>query len=82
MIWRRPSLDRWRAAVRRLDHVVALINPVLVIVAACLLVLDLSCLAALEISRLPRFLEDGAGKREMPTATGATMPGGGTARGH
>ena len=39
--------------IRYLDHGAARINPVLLIAAMCLLVLDLSFFAAIEISRLP-----------------------------
>jgi hypothetical protein len=48
--------ERWRAVIRRLDLMAAWVNPILMIVAAYLLILDLSCFAALEIPRLPQVL--------------------------
>jgi hypothetical protein len=72
MRWPSPLRDRWRTAIRRLDLVVSWLNPILMIVAAYLLILDLSCLAALEIPRLPPLLSARIGQTEaVSIAAGA-----------
>ena len=53
MNWRPLGRGRWDAIVRRLDRFAAWSNPILMIVAALLLLADLSYAAALAISRMP-----------------------------
>jgi len=48
-----PSRRRWRAVICRLDRVAAWTNPILMIVAAYLLILDLSRFAVLVLSQSP-----------------------------
>ena len=74
-----PLRDRWRAVFRRLDQVAAWVNPVLMIIAAYLLVLDLSGLAALEISRLPRLVTERLARQNTTIAASPSHGQGGAA---
>ncbi|HTQ34572.1 MAG TPA: hypothetical protein VMI30_10395 [Stellaceae bacterium] len=75
-----PLGDRWRAVFRRLDQVAAWVNPVLMIIAAYLLILNLSGLAALEISRLPRLVTERLAKQHATIAASPSSgPGEATA---
>jgi hypothetical protein len=47
------EIGRWGPLVRRLDAAAAWINPFLMTIAAMLLIIDLSCGAALLLARLP-----------------------------
>ena len=44
--------DRCRSILRRVEEAAALLNPFLLIVVAMLVILDVSCYAALRLSRL------------------------------
>ena len=77
-MWLLPPLrDRWRAVFRRLDQVASWLNPVLMIIAAYLLVLDLTGLAALEISRLPRLVAERLAKQHTTIAASPSSGEGG-----
>jgi hypothetical protein len=68
----RSASREWREAlIRRLDRIAAWTNPVLMIVAAYLLILDLSCVAALAISEMHGAQSNQAsGPLARPTAIG------------
>ena len=52
MRWGLPPGDIWRwPIIDRMDRVAGKINPLLVIVAALLAIIDISCYSALEIGR-------------------------------
>jgi hypothetical protein len=77
MYWRSLSRDRRDGLIRRLDRLAAWSNPVLMIVAAYLLLADLSWFAALELSRLPALQSDlrgGGLEMAMPAGIGAGLP--------
>jgi len=64
---------RWRErAVERLDRVANAMNPVLLLVAAMLLTIDLSCFIAIRLARLPiTRVEVGVAGAASPSTVGA-----------
>jgi hypothetical protein len=73
MRWGPGVKQRWGTVLDHLDRVAAWSNPVLMIVAVYLLLLDLSLFAALEIPRL-QWASGGTRESAVPTATAVGFP--------